>query len=146
MKLSNQYDSINLFKFIMSLCVVAIHVNPMVAINNEIVLRVYGLIVNSAVPFFFLASGYLFYNISGINDLNKLKHRICKLIKSYVFWSVIYLPLAVYDYIVSGYSIIKSIFLYINGFFLIGEHYNSWMLWFLLSMIYGYIYIYIYIL
>ena len=54
-----EYNSIDLFKFIMALCVVAIHTNPMANCSNVFLNRVYENTVNCAVPFFFLSSGYL---------------------------------------------------------------------------------------
>ncbi len=52
------------------------------------------------------------------------------------------MPLAVYDYIRSGDSAIKCIFLYLRGLLLQGQHYNSWLLWYLLSTIYALLLIY----
>ena len=54
-----------------------------------------------------------------------------------MFWNVIYFTLAVCGYIHEKTSVLKAIILYLRGFFLIGEHYNSWHLWYLLSAIYG---------
>lgn len=64
-----------------------------------------------------------------------------KIIKLYVKWSTIYLPLAIYDYWHTGISPLKAVILYIRNFLLGGMHYNSWQLWYLLSTIYGLIFI-----
>ena len=64
--------------------------------------------------------------------------QIKKTVKIYCIWNIIYLPLAVYWYIEQGYSIGKAIVDYIRGFFFIGEHYNSWALWYLLGAIYAF--------
>lgn len=64
---------------------------------------------------------------------------LVKYIKLYLIWTIIYLPLAIHYYVFSSdpsftlYSAIKNYFI---GFFFTGEHYNSWMLWYLLSVIY----------
>ena len=62
---------------------------------------------------------------------------IIKLTKMYLFWNAIYLPLAIYDYSFDGKSFLHDLLLYFRGFFIIGEHYNSWILWYLLSSIYS---------
>ena len=59
------------------------------------------------------------------------------MIKLYIIWSIIYLPLAVYKYIQNGNGAVKSSISYIRNFFFVGEHYFSWQLWYLLSTVYG---------
>ena len=55
---SKQYNSIDLMKLIMAL-VVAIHTEPLVRCENIVVLNLYKAISDVAVPFFFIASGFL---------------------------------------------------------------------------------------
>lgn len=50
---------------------------------------------------------------------------------------MIYLPLAIYDYYQSDFSFVKSLVIYIRDFFVLGEHYNSWPLWYVLASIYA---------
>ena len=59
----------------------------------------------------------------------------------YVFWNIIYLPLAMANYIKSGRTISYSIFDYIRKLLLVGEHYNSYILWYLLATIYALLFI-----
>lgn len=83
-----------------------------------------------AVPFFFIASGYL------LGQKNPVK-QIRKIGLLYIVWSVLYLPMDIMDKMKNGMSFFKWIILYIRGFLLVGEHYNSWHLWFLLSLLYA---------
>jgi surface polysaccharide O-acyltransferase-like enzyme len=134
--------SIDLFKFIMAFAVVAIHTEPFVACSNDNFLNEYDILVQLAVPFFFLASGYLLaikmeYPCGSERDLIRLKGQLFKVIKMYLTWTLIYLPLAIYRYASSGTSFIKSVLLYIRRFIFVGEQYNSWPLWYLLSTIYA---------
>jgi hypothetical protein len=97
-------------------------------------------LLNLAVPFFFLSSGYLLaikMDLSGKSgkNLERIKRYVKNFLKMYIIWSLIYLPLALYSYIDS--SPIKAMCLYARGLFFIGEHYNSWQLWYLLSSIYA---------
>lgn len=68
-----------------------------------------------AVPFFFLATGYL-------------------LAKK---WMIIYMPMALYHDSVSHTPYKEALISYIRGFLFMGEQYNAWQLWYLLSSIYA---------
>lgn len=50
---------------------------------------------------------------------------------------MIYLPLAVWSYVTCGDLPMDAFRSYMRGLLFIGEHYNSWMLWYLLSTIYS---------
>ena len=58
-----QYKSIDLFKFLFSIMVVAIHARPFENIHNEKFQDIYSLIADCTVPFFFLASGFFFVQL-----------------------------------------------------------------------------------
>lgn len=55
----------------------------------------------------------------------------------YILWTILYLPLTIYHYLSNEYGIIRDAFDFIRGTIFIGEHYNSYALWYLLSCIYG---------
>ena len=46
-------------KYIMSFCIIAIHMTPLKGIDNNIIYILYEVAVSIAVPFFFLSTGYL---------------------------------------------------------------------------------------
>lgn len=143
------HNSIDLFKFIMAIVVIAIHTNPLESCTNRDLLKVYYFVTELAVPFFFLASGFLLAEkmnwpyANNTDNANRLLKYLLKIIKMYLIWTAVYLPLAVYHFISSGTSPINAILLYLRGFFFIGEQYNSWPLWYLLSTIYALLAIYI---
>lgn len=135
-------NGIDLFKFIMALCVVAIHTHPLEGVTAPFVIKLYKIVVQCAVPFFFLATGYLLacrmdwpYNSQA--SIQKLTVYLWKTVKLYLIWSLIYMPLAIYDYVHARFSLLKGTMLYLRGLFLLGEHYNSYILWYLLSTIYA---------
>lgn len=99
-----------------------------------------------AVPFFFIVSGFLLGNkmdisFMGINTEVLIKKYLLKIIKMYLIWTAIYFPLAVYHFISSDTSLIKAVLLYVRGVVFLGDQYNSWPLWYLLSTIYALIFI-----
>ena len=137
-----KFNSIDLIKFIMSFLVVAIHTNPLKMCNIPAVTVLYDCITACAVPFFFLASGFLLAQKSTAENFPQIiKKHLFKIIKMYLIWSVLYLPLAVIHFWSEGESFLRSVLLYLRGFFIVGENYNSWMLWYLLSTIYALLFI-----
>lgn len=146
MSTEKNYNSLDLVKFLMAIVVIAIHTHPFEhfsIINNS---KFYSLLRNIAVPFFFISSGYLtFLKSDGdlYTFLDKLYLTIIKYVKLYIIWTVIYLPITIYDFIVNDDGVIQSILSFVRGFLLIGENFYSWPLWFLLSSIYSYLVIFL---
>lgn len=128
----------------MAIAVIAIHTHPLENLENQELLKIYRIIVNIAVPFFFITSSYLLFTkfYKSNEEKSILKNYIKKTIKLYIIWSIVYLPISIYSCIINQEKIVKYIILYIRNFLLIGEHYYSWPLWYLLSLIYALVIIY----
>lgn len=142
-----EFYAVDLVKFIMAICVIAIHTNPLVNFNNIYVINFYNFFLSLAVPFFFVTSAYLLFSKMNIpfsfsKNKDSIKRYILKILRLYIVWNIIYIPISIFWYIDSDKSLIFSIAHYIRGFFFIGEHFYSWILWYLLSTIYsmGFIY------
>ncbi len=135
-----QYNSIDLVKFIMAFAVIAIHTCPLNHCKNEIVLAIYDNIVNLAVPFFFLASGYLLSKkitfSDEVEDIYVIKKYMWKILKMYLLWMAIYTPISIYHTLEMQISFTQAIREYLQGLIFIGQQYNSWPLWYLLSTLY----------
>lgn len=138
---TTKYNSIDICKIFMAVCVVAIHTQPLKNYSGNICL-IYNAVVRLAVPFFFISAGFLLANKLTLANTNyekidTIRNYLTKIIKLYLLWTAIYLPMAIYHFISSGTGYIKATLIYIRGFLLIGEQYNSWPLWYLLSTIYA---------
>ncbi len=136
------FNSIDICKFLMALCVVAIHTHPLERCSIAVVNNIFNSFVGMAVPFFFLSSGFLLAQkfespFTSPENIAVVKKYLLKMIKMYVVWTAVYLPMAIYHFISSGTDLPKSILLYLRGFVFVGEQYNSWHLWYLLSTIYA---------
>lgn len=147
-KFDEHYNSIDLCKFIMAYAVIVIHVWPLDKLYKYNFIRIYNLLIELVVPFFFLASGYLLavrmnYPYGNESNLLKIRKQLKRIVQMYLTWNAIYLPLAIYHFISTRTPLKKAVFLYIRGFFFIGEQYNSWPLWYLLSTIYALIVIWL---
>lgn len=137
-----KYNSIDLFKFIMAFCVIALHTGPLEGCTIYLINTFYSTFVCMAVPFFFIASGFLL--------AKKMQYPFCleenrviivnymkKVIRLYLVWTVIYFPLALIHFVSRKENPIRAVLIYIRGFFLVGHQYNSWHLWYMLSTIYA---------
>ena len=114
---------------------VCIHTGPLLdvdATGNFILVQI---LARLAVPFFFVASGFLF-SVSWIskreyNDYEnkaQLKHYLWRLCKFYIIWTILYLP---FTYLLlkgqDGITV-NSVLLYVRDFFFTGSFYHLWFL------------------
>ena len=143
---TGKYNAIDLWKFIMALFVVALHVKPLEGCTITVVNKLYDCFAAMAVPFFFLAAGFLLakklqYPFRFEDSNRTIKRYIKSILTLYLIWSVVYLPLAVFHYVDEKRGPLKSALAYIRGLVLVGEHYNSWQLWYLLSTVYALLFV-----
>lgn len=141
------FNGMDIGKLCMAFVVVAIHTWPVSSMNWDWLKFICSVIFPCAVPFFFLSRGYLLARkLESVSDCNGkvliLKSYLKKYIYLYCIWSIIYFPLAIWGYILDNHTLLGAkvlfgIIEYIRGFIFIGEHYNSWVLWYLLSTIYS---------
>lgn len=115
--------SIDFFRYICAILVVAIHTHPFTEINNILGELCTDIIPKFAVPYFFAVSGF-FYMSKLENNENCFFYCLKKLMHIYLYWSCIYYCI---DFIVFGYKnpldfLVKCIY----KFFLIGSHYHFW--------------------
>lgn len=135
------YTGFDITKFVLAIFVICIHTHPFVGATSQFVLfwTQYGF--HFAVPFFFTIAGFLLFtktkDQSMKSALPNLKKYLIEMIKLYVAWSIVYMPIGIYGYYKLGVSAELAIYQYIRDFFLIGEHHLSWQLWYLLGTIYG---------
>lgn len=142
--LKSEYNGIDIFKFVLAIVVVASHTNLFVNVSDSIALNVKSYIFSLVVPFFFIASGFLLgvkINNNKEDTFIILNKKIKSTIKLYLCWTIIYLPITLYGYITNGKGILYNILSFIRGGLLIGENFDSWPLWYLLSTIYSLIFI-----
>lgn len=127
-----QYKGIDIMKFIMALFVVVLHTHPLQTVNAVADFATADVIARVAVPFFFVASGFLLEKqmsthhgeTSGI-----LKKYIRKLLILYCIWTVIYLPVIICSKIIeSEESLAKCIFSAVRDFIFAGSYGQLWYL------------------
>ena len=138
------YSAIDIAKFILAIFIVAAHADPMKYCTNQVVLSVYRCLSQSAVPFFFLASGFLLVKKAEDKSIDlraAIHQQQVKTIKLYCIWHVIYLPLAIYHFYTNDYSVLRAVLVTIRAVLLVGKNFYSDILWYLLSTIYAFAFI-----
>ena len=138
-------NGVDLFKFLFSFAVVAIHAHLLDGLEGNFVAAL-RIVENLAVPFFFIVSGFfLGGKISVVNEFEVYKHYIRRFLKMYMIWCFIYLPINIYyELIVYKFSIGFTVFDLIRGWLLVGENPYSWPLWYLLASAVAVLLIYIF--
>ena len=135
------YYGIDLLKFIMAVCVVAIHTQPLYSVQSIVVQRLFDTITSLAVPYFFSVSGFLLFSkidadISCRKNMEVCKRYLSRVLSLYVIWNIIYLPITIFGFKENNMSFARYVLDCIRGFLFIGQQFYSWQLWYLLSVIF----------
>ena len=129
---SVQYKGIDIVKFIMALFVVILHTHPFEGINEILNIFTADVMGRVAVPFFFVATGFLLEKqiVTGKRASGEiLKHYLFKVLKLYCIWTVVYLPFIIYDkFIDSDGSFLYGLFTMVRDFFFVGSYAHLWYL------------------
>ena len=127
------YNSIDLMKFICSLLVVLIHCVNAETLNNTTDLINYvirNVIARIAVPLFFISSGFFLYRKTTLNEfsLKHTKEYVIKLLRFYIIWSLIYLPLSIEKILQNEQGVVHAILEYLRDFVFISSYVHLWYL------------------
>ena len=143
------YPDLDLMKLMMAFLVVEIHTRPLKGFPLAETL-IEGLDV-VAVPFFFMASAFLCFrglDESAFSEASssgamRVRRTTSKLLKLYLIWTVLYLPITVFGSALHGDGLMHAVLLFIRGTLFVGENYYSWPLWYLLASVVGFVLMYI---
>lgn len=108
-------------RLIASFLVVAIHISPFAMINNDLDFVFSRVIARFAVPLFLTITGY-FLLPKALEDKEKLKEYLKKIIKIYLFCIIIYIPLNIYKKDFNGLNILA----FLKTIFIEGTIYHLW--------------------
>lgn len=128
--INKQYYCVDLCRFICSLLVVSIHVEPLRSYSKLVNFGVVNCLARIAVPFFFVVSGYfLFLKTSYINFDSQIPLKYVKrILKLYIIWTGIYSPLMVYSILKSEQGIIFGLVDWIRRIIFMGGYKHLWYL------------------
>lgn len=136
------YKLLDLIKFICAFLVIGIHTRPFQTVSDVADKLFYYDISNYAVPFFYACTGYFLI----VKQQNKSVHekicfRVKKVLRLYVIWSIIYLPLAFCGWIIEGNREAVYLLRCLRNFIFVGDNFYSWALWYLNGLIFALIFI-----
>jgi len=125
--MTRNYDSLDLTKFIASICVVALHADalwdfsPMA--NSLICCGLFRL----AVPLFFVISAFFFFGKEVTWE--GTKKYIKRLLVLYAAWFIVSIPKTIFDrFICSHYPIGETVFRFVRSFFVTSTFGGSWFI------------------
>lgn len=124
-KSANRNSSIDIFRYVCAIMVVAIHTEPFADINPTLGYVFTQIVPRIAVPFFFAISGY-FYIKKLFDGKKPFLSYFKKLFITYVLWSAIYLLKDFAIVLYKGTSLLDFFLSYIKSFFVFGSSYHLW--------------------
>ena len=138
----NKYNVIDVVKLFMAFLVIGIHVGTLFGTDYPQIIE---FILESAVPFFFICSGFFIQNkiIKKRNNFPILKDSCKRYLKLYILWQIVYFPLALKYLWVNGHTFEDNLQYCLRMFLFVGEIIFSWPLWYLHALIVSIIFIYI---
>lgn len=130
-EVKKRYDWVDLMKFICAIMVVAIHTILISETEHVVTFEIAQVIGRTAVPFFFMCSGFFFTQKLLLEQKGKsgaLGSVIKRLLFLYIGWSAIYLA---YDFriclkMTSGFW--PALMLYLRNLIFLGGHFHLWYL------------------
>lgn len=133
------YKGIDVFKFIMAFSVIAIHAPEYLWPNDIMYPPVFEWFIRLAVPYFFIASGFLIQEklnetICSDNSTNILKEKSRRVFRIWGLWLLLYLPLTVWGEFHSIMPIYNIVIQYIKNVIFTGHSLYAQPLWFIYSM------------
>lgn len=125
------YQGIDVMKFIMALFVVVLHTHPFVDVNDTLSFLTTDIMGRVSVPFFFAATGFLLEKQTGQQKEKResIALYIRKLLILYCIWTVVYLPIIIYEkIIISDTPLTYDVFAIARDFFFTGSYAHLWYL------------------
>lgn len=116
------YKLVDLIKFICAFLVIGIHTRQFLSVSDIADRLFYYDVSNYSVPFFYACSGYfLLAKKSNIKLGDRLKIRIKKVLRLYLVWSLLYIPLTLYGWCIEGNWKLSYLFRCLRNFFCRGK-------------------------
>ena len=133
-----EYIYADYFRLICAIGIVALHLDPFSDINKYANFFVGSVLTRLCVPFFFLLSG--FFLKDKLNDWNKLSRYVLHLIKLYLVYTILYLPVNYFEYKDNGKSFLDDVLNLVKKFFFVGSY---GQLWYFLALIFATFFLYV---
>lgn len=121
------YVAVDLCRFIFSILVIVVHTYPFYDVAPTVGFISSNILGRLIIPFFFICAGYFFQKGNLLKDSQRFKKYTQKLIRLYLVWCLIFLPLGLYRV---SYTINISPALFIPAAFVamgtVGTYFHLW--------------------
>ena len=112
-----QYYGLDLLKLLMALLVAARHVIQIYyPAESRWRLVIGNWLSNLAVPVFFVIAGFLLFKKLTNTNWTIIRRYVCRILKLYILWCIIYWPIDIYNCHQSGEPVLKTILFYFQSF------------------------------
>lgn len=122
-------NSIDIFRYVCAILVVAVHTTPFIEINEQLAYLFETILPRVAVPFFFAIAGY-YYIVKITEEKVDIKKvfggYIKKLLLVYSIWSIMYIIIELVQEISTGLTVIEFLKQIISSYFIGGSYYHLW--------------------
>ncbi|MGN0571785.1 MAG: acyltransferase [Candidatus Fimenecus sp.] len=126
-----QYNSLDLAKFICAVFILILHTEPFSSYSRLLTYGMRNIVTVVAVPFFFMASGFLlFRKLNALSAGEKglyFKKYIKRLALMYLLWSAVYFPFVLTEWLHNGCTV-TDVLQYVKRFFFEGSYSTIWFL------------------
>lgn len=120
-------NSIDLFRLVCALLVVAIHIHPFIDQNEIVGFIAVDILPRIAVPFFFCVSGYYYYQALEKKGSIVIRSTFFKVLKIYSLWSIPYFIRDAVAFLGNGSLSVKGLVVeFLLNFFVLGSAYHFW--------------------
>lgn len=133
-----EYIFADYFRLICAIGIVALHLDPFYDINEYANFFVGSVLTRLCVPFFFLLSG--FFLKDKLSDWSRLKKYVLHLIKLYIVYTILYLPVIYRESKDNGKPFAEDVVGFIRKFFFVGSY---GQLWYFLALIFAVVFLFV---
>lgn len=145
------FPDLDIAKLIMAFMVVEIHTMPFDDVGSGIITQIIGGVDCVAVPFFFIASGFLCFRALASQDFRsetsnasvRVRETIRKQLALYATWAILLLPLALLGAHLREWDTVETALHIVRGVLLVGENDFTWPLWYLLASVVAFSLVYL---
>lgn len=145
------FPNLDIAKLIMAFLVVEIHTRPFDDIDSGLIAQIVSGIDCVAVPFFFIASGFLCFRGLALSDFRdggspasaRVRGTMRKQLTLYATWTALLLPLALLGAHLRGWGAAATVLHIARGALLVGENDFTWPLWYLLASVVAFALVYV---
>lgn len=150
MSQKHSFPNLDIAKLIMAFLVVEIHTRPLNDIGSGVVRQLISGIDCVAVPFFFIASGFLCFRGLALREFEdgrspasaRVRGTIRKQLRLYAIWTALLLPLALLGAYLRECGTAETALQIVRGVLFVGENDFTWPLWYLLASVVAFALVY----